>query len=212
LNILKIKDECRKNLSKYTEKAFSVIPKIERPVILDAGCCTGIISFLLLSLCNGYIFAVDTDEAGLRIFKKNAALLKLNNRIKILNKSILSPSLFDFKFDIIIAEGLLNIIGFENGMSVFTNYIKNSGYLILHDELRNDKDKRIYFKNENYQLLLSFELNEDIWVNEYFLCVKSKLKKVKNEKKIENELREIESNINRPENLKSIFYILKYGN
>lgn len=35
--IYDIRDSCRKNLVKYTIKAFSCIPEIDHPVILDIG-------------------------------------------------------------------------------------------------------------------------------------------------------------------------------
>lgn len=37
----KIKDECRQNLCKYLSQAVSVLPPIEKPIIIDLGCGTG---------------------------------------------------------------------------------------------------------------------------------------------------------------------------
>jgi cyclopropane fatty-acyl-phospholipid synthase-like methyltransferase len=210
MDLLKIKDECRKNLNKYTIKAFLTIPPIDKPIILDAGCGTGVPSLALIELCNGSIYAVDPDQSSLNWFKEKITILNLKDRITIYNDTILNPSLFNFKFDLILAEGLLNVIGFEKGLQILINYLKNNGYLIIHDELKNDSNKRVYFKNSNLKLLHSFELNENVWLNEYFLCLKSKITNIRDEKLLETELNEINENINKPENLKSIYYVLKY--
>jgi methylase of polypeptide subunit release factors len=47
INILKIKDQCRKNLSRFTERALSSIPELDNPIILDIGCGTGVPTILL---------------------------------------------------------------------------------------------------------------------------------------------------------------------
>lgn len=60
-----IKDHCRKNLSKYTIKAFSSVPQIDKPLILDMGCGTGVPALALLENCNGHIYAVDSDQSCL---------------------------------------------------------------------------------------------------------------------------------------------------
>lgn len=210
MNLYKIKDECRNNLNKYTRKAFSIIPRIDKPVILDAGCGTGVPTLALIELCNGTIFAVDPDQSSTNWFNEKVTALNLNDRIIILNDSILNPSLFNFKFDIIIAEGLLNVIGFEKGLQILVNYLKKERYLIIHDEFKNDLQKRRYFKENNLKLLHSFKLDENVWLNEYFNCLKSKIEIIKDNQLFETELKEIADNIKNPNNLKSIYYILKH--
>jgi len=210
MDLFEIKDECRKNLNKYTSIAFSIIPKIDKPIILDAGCGTGVPTLSLIELCNGNIFAVDPDPYSTDWFIKKVTVLKLKDRIKIFNDSILNPTLFNFKFDIILAEGLLNVIGFEKGLQILINYLKNESYLIIHDEYKNDSEKRRYFKNNNLKLLHSFELDENIWLNEYFYCLKSKIENLKDNQLFESELKAINENIRNQNNLKSIYYILKH--
>jgi len=210
MDLFEIKDECRKNLNKYTNKAFLTIPKIDKPIILDAGCGTGVPTLSIIELCNGNIFAVDPDKYSINWLIKKVTALKLKDRIKIFNDSILNPALFNFKFDIILAEGLLNVIGFEKGIQIFINYMKDEGYLIIHDEYKNDSEKRGYFKGNNLKLLHSFELDENVWLNEYFYCLKSKIEIFKENHLFESELKVINDNIRNQNNLKSIYYILKH--
>lgn len=211
MNLFEIRDECRRRLNRYTIKAFSMLPDIDKPLILDAGCGTGVSSLALLEVCNGTMYAVDPDQASLEWFKEKAVSLNLRDRITIIHDTILKPALFDFNFDVILAEGLLNVIGFENGLKALVAYMKSNGFLLIHDELKNDEEKRRYFKSINLQLMQSFELHEDVWLNEYFYCLKSKLESTRNPL-ADAELKEVEENIRQPENLRSIYYILQHVN
>ena len=44
------KDKIRKRLIKYTREAFSLIPRMEKPRILDIGCGTGDVAMEILRL------------------------------------------------------------------------------------------------------------------------------------------------------------------
>lgn len=210
MNLFEIKDGCRENLNKYTRKAFSIIPKIDKPVILDAGCGTGVPSIALIELCNGSIYAVDPDRSSLNRFKEKIKALNLNDRIKTYNDSILNPSLFNFKFDIVLAEGLLNVTGFEKGLHALIHNLKINGYLIIHDEFKNDPNKKLYFTKNKLKLLHSFKLDENVWINEYFNCLKSRISCIEDKTIVEDEMKIINENINKSNNLKSIYYILQY--
>ncbi len=211
MNIDEIKDECRKNLNRFTIEAFSRIPLIDKPLILDAGCGSGVPALALIEHCNGVVFAVDVDRANLHRFEKKASSLKNRDRINIINGSIFNDSLFDFKFDIILAEGLLNVIGFEKGLLALVQYLKNGGYLVVHDELKNDPDKRLLFEKCNLKLLYSFRLMEDVWLNEYFYCLKEKIRTIDHGKLYKKELAEIDESISNPGNLRSIYYVLHHA-
>lgn len=204
-----IKDDCRKNLINYTIDAFSVIPELTNPLILDAGCGTGQPSLSLMALCNGILYAVDTDKSALSYFYKKVIAFQLEDRIKIICDSILNPSLFNFKFDIILAEGILNIIGFKKGLQIFINILKDNGYIIIHDEVKNDSQKRLYFKENRLRLLHTFVIDEKAWWKEYFNCLEMKIKNSENKVIFQNEIKEITDYKNNPNNFRSIYYILQ---
>jgi ubiquinone/menaquinone biosynthesis C-methylase UbiE len=206
----KIKDNCRKNLSKYTIKAFSSIPKINNPLILDIGCGTGVTTLAIMEICNGFFYAVDSDESCLNWLKEKVTSLKYANRIKIIKASILDLDLFNVYFDIILAEGLLNVIDFEKGMSVLLRYLKNSRYLVLHDELINVPEKREIFKKNNLKLINSFELNEDVWWNEYYSCLEKSIEYFNNDSIFKSEINEIFQFKKDPTLFKSIYHVLHY--
>ncbi|MCU0822560.1 MAG: class I SAM-dependent methyltransferase [Spirochaetes bacterium] len=211
MNIKKyeIIDSCRKNLTKYTLKAFTSIPEIDRPLILDAGCGTGEPTLALMENCNGYFYAVDVDKPSLDRLKNKIEALNYSDRIKIINASIFDLKNFNKKFDIVLAEGLLNVAGFERGLSFLINLVKINGYLIIHDEFNNDSDKKLSFRKNNLMLLESYTLDENIWWNEYYSCLQNKINVINDDAIFKNEIKEINDIKSAPEKFRSIYYILK---
>jgi ubiquinone/menaquinone biosynthesis C-methylase UbiE len=204
-----IRDECRKNLTRYTIQAFSLIPGIDNPQILDIGCGTGVSSLELIKRCNGVIHAVDPDLLSIERLREQVSMLNLNGRIRIFNDSIYNMEIFKNKFDIVLAEGLLNVIGFEKGLSLLVRHLKENGYLIIHDELKDDSDKRKMLQNFNLKLIDSFVLDENVWWNEYYNCLENKIKKTKQENQFKKEIDEIEGYRKNPLEYRSVFYILQ---
>jgi len=210
-NRYEIKDRCRKNLNAYTLKAFSCIPVIDNPVVLDMGCGTGVPTIALMENCNGIFYAVDSDASSLQWFKEKVTALNYTDRIQIIHASAYDSDLFSEQFDIIVAEGLLNVIGFEKGLSILLNYLKNDGYVLLHDELKNDTEKKELFKKYNLQVLTSFELNEEVWWNEYFSCLEKEISALENDSLCEDEKNEILHYKKNPALCRSIYYVLQNG-
>jgi len=208
-DILKIKDECRENLSKYTLKAFSCIPEIENPVILDMGCGTGVPALALAQNCDGVIYAVDPDLSAINRLREKVFARNFTDRIKIFHDSVFNPHLFNIKFDIVIAEGLLNVTGFKEGLPLLLKYLKNDGYLIIHDELKDDNEKRLVFNSYNLKMIESFQLDEKIWWSEYFECLEKKIKNFNDDWQFATEIKEINECRTNPENYRSVYYILK---
>lgn len=209
-NLHQIKDECRKTLNKFTIRAFSSIPKINYPLILDMGCGTGVPTLALIEICNGTIYAVDSDEACLLWLKEKVKALNCSNRIKVINASVFDTNLFNLKFNIILAEGLLNVIGFEEGLPILLNYLQHNGYLIIHDELHNNKEKIILFEKNNLEILDSFELDETVWWNDYYRCLEKSIKDYENDGLFANEVKEIIEYNKNPNQFRSIYYVLYY--
>ncbi|MBL7073818.1 class I SAM-dependent methyltransferase [candidate division KSB1 bacterium] len=149
LNILEIKDNCRANFNKYTRKAFESIPKIENPNILDLGCGTGVPTIEIANLSNGNILAIDSDKECLDWLKQKIKILNYGERISIIHDSIFTVNLPENNYDIILAEGLFNIIGFEKGLLGFSKFLKTNGYFIIHDEFQNREKNYILLKNIN---------------------------------------------------------------
>lgn len=131
-----IKDNCRKGLLKYLSKAISIIPEIESPLILDVGCGSGVPTLVLAENYNGTIIAVDFDTKSINRLEEKVKELNLSNRITIVNSSLFDLELEENLFDIILAEGFLNVVGFQKGFSKVIKLLKRNGFFIIHDEFR----------------------------------------------------------------------------
>jgi len=208
-DIFEIKDECRKNLTRYTIQAFSLIPEIDNPQILDIGCGTGVSSLELIKKCNGVIHAVDPDLLSIERLRAKVLMLNLKGRIRIFNDSIFNTEIFKDKFDIVLAEGLLNVIGFEKGLSLLVGHLKENGYLIIHDELKDDLDKRVMFESFKLKLLDSFVLDENVWWKEYYVCLERKISSTNKDNLFEKEINEIAGYRKNPLEYRSVYYILQ---
>ncbi len=209
--LFKIKDECRQNLCKYLLQAISVLPPFEKTIILDLGCGTGVPTLTLAKYYKGVIFTIDTDKKALDCLVSKLTTQVVSSIIIVECKSAYEIDFPNNNFDIVLAEGLLNIIGFENGLRLVNKNLKQNGYFIIHDEFKNHIDKLEIIKCEGYEITKTIKLGKDIWWNEYYKVLEEKIVALDSEsqKEFENELNEIELCKKQPEKFNSIYYIVK---
>jgi hypothetical protein len=99
------------------------------------------------------------------------------------------------------------VIGFEKGLPILIKYVKQNGYLIIHDEFLNDTEKKIMFGINNLELLNSFELDENVWWNDYYSCLEKSIKD--HDLLFEAEISEIREFKKNAKKFRSIYYVLK---
>jgi len=203
-----IKDLCRRNIVKYTLKAFSLVPGIDDSFILDMGCGTGETVMALLEVYHCRVVAVDLDLECVSILNGKIKASIFGNRIKVVHGSIFQEKLFCERFDVVLAEGLLNIVGFEKGLALLLNHVKKSGYLIIHDQWENDKEKRRLFKKHQLMVIGTVELDENIWWKEYFSCLERLIRNT-GKASYTNEKNEINEYKEDPGKCKSVIYVLR---
>lgn len=204
-----IKDRCRRRLIPYTMEAYSCLPRMEAPLILDLGCGTGESTLALLEVCNGFVYALDSNQESLARLIEKAVSMNKAERIRIINDSALKAGSIGEKFDLVIAEGLLNVVGFERGLDIIIRCLKQGGYAIIHDELSGDKEKRLIFERDNLRLLNAFELDESVWWDDYYAWLEDSTESAFDKELFRNELQEIREYKNDPKKFRSIFYVLE---
>jgi SAM-dependent methyltransferase len=206
----KIRDLCRRNIVKYTLNAFSLIPDIDESLVLDMGCGTGESVLALLEINHCKVVAVDSDIECVSILNEKVKASSFGDRIKVIHGSIFDQDCLLDLFDIVLAEGLLNIIGFEKGLVLLLKHLKQKGYLIIHDELENDGEKREIFKKYSLNIIGTLELNQIIWWNEYYGCLERSIMNNEGVSHI-NEINEIIEYKKNPDKCKSIIYVLSHA-
>ena len=207
-----IKDNCRKGLLKYLTKAISIIPLIENPRILDVGCGSGVPTLMIAEKFNGKITAVDTDAKSIDILREKVKGLNLSNRVTLSNSSFLDIKVKNNQYDLILVEGLLNVVGFQKGFLKIIKLLKRRGFIIIHDEFQNQNDKIEFIKNNDCKILDSFVLDEQIWWNDYFKCLEKEISSNSNKelsKLFKSDLHEIKLFKKNPSQYNSVYYIIK---
>ena len=204
----RVRDECRKNLLHHTLRAFSMIPPHPRPRILDMGCGTGVPALGLLGACDGTLLAMDPDGAALERLREKAGAMGLLDRITILRGSLFETTLEGGPFDIVLAEGLLNTMDFEKGCDALAGHCRDGGYLLIHDECRDDPGKRACFRRRGLALVGSFVLDERVWLREYVAPLEERVRAARDDALFDNELKEIEQYRLDPGSFRSVYYVL----
>ena len=207
----------RKNFNQYTRRAFQLIPKIDRPRILDIGCGSGVPTFELANLSDGKIIGIDIEQPLLNIVNELVEKRGLSSRIKIINCSLFNINFPNDYFDILWSEGSINIIGFERGLKEWKRLLKQEGYLVIHDESKDLQNKIDQISKLGYKLIEYFQLPKDAWWLEYYGHMENKLKNLyKNDETHQSLLKvikrceiEIKDYKRSPDNFNSAFFVLK---
>jgi len=211
------KENIRKRLLKYTRKAFRMLPQMDKPRILDIGCGSGIPTLELARLSNGEVIGIDVDQPALDKFTKKIKEAGLTDGVQAVNCSMFDMDFADASFDIIWSEGSIYAIGFERGLREWRRFLKPGGYIVVHDEQGNVKEKLEQIYNCGYELLGYFILSKETWWTEYFaplekLIAESRTRYTDNPKILE-ELHQAQGELDmfkkNPERNSSVCFVIK---
>jgi len=162
------RDKIRKRLLKYTEKAYLMLPQMNKPQILDIGCGSGIPTLELAKLSHGRVIGIDIDQPALDRFNRKINEMGFTDYVQAINCSIFDMEFDNASFNIIWSEGSVYVIGFQKGLTEWKRFLKQNGFLIIHDEKVGFDKKLQQISSSGYDLLGYFTLNEDVWRDEYF--------------------------------------------
>jgi ubiquinone/menaquinone biosynthesis C-methylase UbiE len=162
------RDRVRARLCKVTRKAFQLLPRLDSPRILDVGCGSGVATIELAKLCDGQIVALDINEHDLNRLDAKIEKAGLSHRLTTVKCSMLDMDFPNGSFDIIWAEGSIYVVGFENGLRVWSRFLKPKGFLVVHDETGNIDEKLKQIPSCGYDLIDYFILDQDVWWTDYY--------------------------------------------
>jgi len=206
-----IRDRCRMRLVKYLEQVLNNLPEFNNPKILDIGCGSGVPTLWLAEKYTGTITAIDTDKHLLDFLEHKIQRNNTSSRIETKNVSFFDLETDPEYYDLILAEGFLNVVGFEMGFKKVIATIKKNGYFIIHDEFKdNDKKNALILKN-NCQIVSSLLLDETIWWRDFYGQLEIEINKPENahlKSLFINEINEIDQYKKDPSLFKSIYYVV----
>jgi ubiquinone/menaquinone biosynthesis C-methylase UbiE len=211
------RDVVRRRLLKYTRKAFRMLPKLDKPRILDVGCGSGVPTMELARLGQGEVIGIDIDQPTLDKLDRKIKEAGFSNQVQAVNCSILDMSFPDESFDIIWSEGSIFVIGFERGIWEWKHLLKTNGFMVIHDEMGNIEEKLEQISKCGYMLLGYFVLSQDTWRAEYFaplekLVAKSQTIHTDDPQALEElnqARRELEMFRNNPERNNSVYFVIQ---
>ena len=207
-----IKDNCRTGLLKYLAEAVSLLPKVNNPRILDIGCGTGVPTIWLSENYDGTITAIDTDGNALEYLHAKIIDKKLENQITTCKISFFDLKTEPHSFDIILAEGFLNIIGFKEGLFGVMALLKEGGYFVIHDEYKDHEMKCDFIRGNDCDLAGTLFLDESVWWNDYYKQLEEGIESldvIQKKDLFKAELNEIEFYKKDPSSFRSIYYVVR---
>ncbi len=210
------KDHLRKNLIKYTKKAYQMLPKMDKPNILDIGCGSGIPTIELASLSKGHIIGLDIDQFSLDKLNKKIKEAQLSDRVKTVKCSMFELNFPDESFDIIWAEGAIGRVGFKTGLVEWGRFLKRNGFLVIHDDTDNLTKKLKLIPACGYNLIGHFRLPKDAWWVDYYEPLEKRVNELRRKysdnsnflKELDKTQNEIDSYKKTPES-SSVFFIMQ---
>ncbi len=211
------RDGLRGNFNRFTRRAFQMLPRLDRPRILDIGCGTGVPALELARLSDGEIFGIDIDEAALEGFSRKIADAGLQDRAKAVKCSLFDIEFPDESFDIVWAEGVIAIIGFDKGLREWRRLIKPHGYLGIHDNVDDIQRKTEAIPAHGYAIINTFAVPKDTWWDEHYCLLEKRIQKLRNKYRenadvlalLNKEQNEVEMFKNEPRYHGSIFYVIQ---
>jgi ubiquinone/menaquinone biosynthesis C-methylase UbiE len=206
----KIKDCCRQGLVKHLEKVCCEIPRLDNCNILDIGCGTGVPTLWFSENFPGIITAVDSDNKAINYLQQKVSTREQQNRINAICQSFDEFKYQTGKYNIILAEGFLNVVGFEYGLLILNDFLVEHGFIIIHDEYKDHNKKLNLFKDNNFTLIKSLLLAEDVWWNDYYKQLETEISRIGDfeiKKLFKSEIEEIQLYKTNPTLFQSIYYI-----
>ena len=211
------RDRVREGMNKYTSKAFGLIPRLDRPSILDVGCGTGVPTMELARLSNGEIVALDIDGPALAALREKVEQAGLSERVKIVEGSMLEMDFPESSFDIIWAEGSIYAVGFEKAIKEWRRLLKAGGFLAVHDEVGDIRQKKRQISDAGYELIDYFMMGSDDWGNGYCIPLEKWVGEARDRYKdvpgakalLDQDQSEINMFKSHPGRYKSVFFVIK---
>lgn len=167
-----------------------------RPLrIADIGCGTGASTILLARELDAAITAVDCLPLFLQELRNRAQDQGVGEKVTTLSCSMDSLPFADEEFDVIWSEGAVYNIGYENGVSAWSRYLKPGGKLIVSEItwLRPDRPQELQahwereypeidmasvkigiLEKHGYSLNAYFALPPRCWLENYYMPLRDR--------------------------------------
>lgn len=117
-----------------TRRAYSVCGGLpSRPEILDVDCGSGMQTLELARISDGNITALDDYQPVLDTLNENVKSEGLSSRVTVVKGTMFELPYAVGSCDLILSEGAIFIMGFENGLHEWKPLLKKGGYMVVSE-------------------------------------------------------------------------------
>jgi len=126
-----------------TEKAYSMCQGLrEHPAILETGCGSGGATLNLARISNGTVMATEIHQPFLDVLERRAKEAGLSDKVTPCRMDMASLDFEQEQFDLIWCEGAAYIMGVDEAMAYWKQFLKPGGYLAFSDAVWLSEDIR----------------------------------------------------------------------
>jgi ubiquinone/menaquinone biosynthesis C-methylase UbiE len=184
----------------------------DSPKILDIGCGCGAQTLDLAENIDGNITAVDVYQPYLDHLLERSKSRNIIASIIILNKDMQNLSFPKSSFNLIWSEGAIYLMGMENGLKLWKNFLADSGFIAFSEIswFRDDPPEKLSrFWNANYpqlntisqnlesiekigyKIIDHFSLSDDTWWENYYHPLLRKIEKIQHIPTMPQDMQEV---------------------
>ena len=117
-----------------TRKALNAVPAIGKGcVVADLGCGTGSQTLQLLHGTEAMVKAVDLFPLFLKKLSERSAIAGVGDRLEAIAGDMGDLPFAPASLDMIWCEGAIYNIGFQHGINLWRQYLKQNGWLVVSD-------------------------------------------------------------------------------
>jgi SAM-dependent methyltransferase len=173
-------DGLRATFLEYTRQAYGLIPRVDRPRILDVGCGTGIPTLELARLSEGEIVAIDPDEEAIETCRRRIERERLADRVRTICCSIFGTEFDAASFDIVWEEGVFHLLDVDRVLEACTCLLVPEGFLVMFEtngwlEWNDDR-----IREHGFELFRRVRLPAGSWWTRYYQPLEDRVAGLRN--------------------------------
>ena len=160
-------EELRGRCLEHSRQAYRLLPKLEKPRILDIGCGQGQQTIELARLAGSEVIGIDIDQAALSKLRHRIDEASLGHRIKAIHISLFDNGFNENSFDLLWEEGVFHLLDAHRSLSECGRLLKLDGYLVMHETIIWFDGIREKLPEFSFELVSHYMLPKRFWWTDY---------------------------------------------
>lgn len=169
-------EELRGRFLEHTRRAYSLLPALEQPRILDIGCGQGQQTMELANLSGGEVVGIDIDHTVLSKLQQRIDGAKIGDRVKIFHASLFDNPFNNSSFDILWEEGVLHLLDASRSFGECRRLLKPDGHLVMHETILWFESNRNKLMEFGFKLTDNYMLPKRFWWTHYGAPLEERIK------------------------------------